>query len=77
MLDLIKENWEKGSSPVKNEIQYVLDLRAKLHRLGSLSRAGASAGGGNSSDCILSAPEDQKGGGTSPGAGRLLLPVCA
>ena len=29
--DLIKENWEEGSSDSKNEIQYVMDLRAKLH----------------------------------------------
>ena len=38
VLDLIKENWEKGPSPSKNEIQYVMDLRAKLHTLGQLSR---------------------------------------
>lgn len=37
MLDLIKENWE-GPSTSKNEIQHVLDLRAKLHTLGQLSR---------------------------------------
>ena len=36
-LDLIKENWEEGPSPSKNEIQYVMDLRAKLHTLGQLS----------------------------------------
>ena len=30
-LDLIKENWEEGSSDRKNEMQYVMDLRAKLH----------------------------------------------
>lgn len=38
VLDLIKESWEEGPSPAKNEIQYVLDLRAKLHTLGRLSR---------------------------------------
>ena len=37
ILDLIKENWEEGPSPSKNEIQYVMDLRAKLHTLGQLS----------------------------------------
>ena len=35
---IIKENWEEGPSPSKNEIQYVIDLRAKLHTLGQLSR---------------------------------------
>ena len=38
VLDLIKENWEEGPSPSKNEIQYVMDLLAKLHTLGQLSR---------------------------------------
>uniref|UniRef100_A0AAQ4QNV2 Gypsy retrotransposon integrase-like protein 1 n=1 Tax=Gasterosteus aculeatus aculeatus TaxID=481459 RepID=A0AAQ4QNV2_GASAC len=38
VLDLIKESWEEGPSPCKNEIQYVLGLRAKLHTLGRLSR---------------------------------------
>ena len=38
VLDLIKENWEEGSSDSKNEIQYVMDLRAKLHSLGVMSR---------------------------------------
>uniref|UniRef100_A0AAQ4PUN6 ribonuclease H n=1 Tax=Gasterosteus aculeatus aculeatus TaxID=481459 RepID=A0AAQ4PUN6_GASAC len=38
VLDLLKEHWEEGPSPGKNEIQYVLDLRAKLHTLGELSR---------------------------------------
>ena len=38
ILDLLRENWEEGPSPSKNEIQYVLDLRAKLHTLGQLSR---------------------------------------
>ena len=38
VLDLIKETWEDGPSPSKNEVQYVLDLRAKLHALGQLSR---------------------------------------
>ena len=37
MLDLIKENWEEGPSPSKSEIQYIMDLRAKLHTLGQLS----------------------------------------
>ncbi|XP_061920399.1 uncharacterized protein LOC133661276 [Entelurus aequoreus] len=38
VLDLVKESWEEGPSPSKNEIQYVMDLRAKLHTLGHLSR---------------------------------------
>ena len=38
VLDLIKESWEEGPSTSKNEIQYVLELRAKLHTLGRLSR---------------------------------------
>ncbi|XP_059210478.1 uncharacterized protein LOC131989303 [Centropristis striata] len=38
VLDLVKESWEEGPSPSKNEVQYVLDLRAKLHTLGRLSR---------------------------------------
>lgn len=31
IIDTIKENWEEGCSTSKNEIQYVLNLRAKLH----------------------------------------------
>ncbi len=38
VLDLVKESWEEGLSPGRNEVQYVLDLRAKLHALGQLSR---------------------------------------
>ena len=38
VLDLVKESWEEGTSTSKNEIQYVMDLRAKLHTLGRLSR---------------------------------------
>ena len=38
VLNLIKENWEEGPSSSKNEIQYVMDRRAKLHTLGQLSR---------------------------------------
>ena len=38
MLDLIKESWEEGPSPSKSGIQYVMDLRAKLHTLSQLSR---------------------------------------
>ncbi|XP_061764252.1 uncharacterized protein K02A2.6-like [Nerophis ophidion] len=38
VLDLVKESWEEGPSPSKNEIQYVMDLRAKLHTLRHLSR---------------------------------------
>ena len=38
VLDLVKESWEEGPSPSKNKVQYVLDLRAKLHTLGQLSR---------------------------------------
>ena len=38
VLDLVKENWEEGPSTSKNEIQYVMDLRAKLHSLGQISR---------------------------------------
>ena len=37
VLDLIKENWEEGPSPSKNSIQYIMDLRAKLHILGQMS----------------------------------------
>ncbi|XP_061882687.1 uncharacterized protein LOC133633904 [Entelurus aequoreus] len=37
VLDLVKESWEEGPSPSKKEIQYVMDLRAKLHTLGHLS----------------------------------------
>ncbi len=37
VLDVIKESWEEGPSNSRNEIQYVLDLRAKLHTLGRLS----------------------------------------
>ncbi len=36
-LDLVKESWEQGPSLGKNEVQYVLDLKAKLHTLGQLS----------------------------------------
>ncbi len=36
VLDVIKESWEEGPSNSRNEIQYVLDLRAKLHTLGRL-----------------------------------------
>lgn len=38
ILDLIKESWERGPSTSKSEVQYVLELRAKLHMLGQLSR---------------------------------------
>ncbi len=38
VLDVIKESWEEGPSNSRSEIQYVLDLRAKLHTLGRLSR---------------------------------------
>ena len=48
VLDLIKENWEEGPSPSKNEIQYVMDLRAKLHTLGQLSRVTFARGSGTS-----------------------------
>ncbi len=37
MLDVIKESWEEGPSNSRSEIQYVMDLRAKLHTLGRLS----------------------------------------
>ncbi|XP_039513052.1 uncharacterized protein LOC120468602 [Pimephales promelas] len=37
VLDVLKETWEDGPSASKNEIQYVLDLRTKLHTLGRLS----------------------------------------
>ncbi len=37
VLDVIKESWEEGPSNSRNEIQYVLDLRAKRHILGRLS----------------------------------------
>ena len=38
VLDLVKESWETGPSTSKNEVQHILDLRAKLHSLGQLSR---------------------------------------
>ncbi|XP_061757255.1 uncharacterized protein LOC133553258 [Nerophis ophidion] len=38
VLDLVKESWVEGPSSSKDEIQYVMDLRAKLHTLGHLSR---------------------------------------
>lgn len=38
VLDLIKKSWECGFSYSKNEIQYVSDLRAKLHSLYRLSQ---------------------------------------
>ncbi|XP_061898861.1 uncharacterized protein LOC133646933 isoform X2 [Entelurus aequoreus] len=38
VLDVIKESWEEGPSSSKNEIQYVMDMRAKLHKVGHLSR---------------------------------------
>ncbi len=37
VLDVIKESWEEGPSNSRSEIQYVLDLRAKLHTVGRLS----------------------------------------
>ncbi len=37
VLDLIREAWEEGPSNSRSEIQYVMDLRAKLHTLGRLS----------------------------------------
>lgn len=37
-MDLIKESWEDGPSPVKNEAQYILNLQAELYALGVLSR---------------------------------------
>ncbi len=37
VLDVIKESWEERPSNSRSEIQYVLDLRAKLHTLGRLS----------------------------------------
>ncbi len=36
MLDVIKESWEEGPSNSSSEIQYIMDLRAKLHTLGRL-----------------------------------------
>ena len=36
-LDLVKESWEERLSLSKSEVQYVLDLKAKLHTLGQLS----------------------------------------
>lgn len=36
-LDVLREAWEDGPSDSKKEIQYILDLRAKLHTLGQLS----------------------------------------
>ncbi len=37
VLDILRETWEDGPSDSLNEIQYVLDLRTKLHTLGRLS----------------------------------------
>ncbi len=37
LLDVIREAWEEGPSNSRSEIQYVMDLRAKLHTLGRLS----------------------------------------
>ncbi|XP_056598991.1 uncharacterized protein LOC130417451 [Triplophysa dalaica] len=37
VLDVLREAWEDGPSASKNQIQYVLDLRTKLHTLGRLS----------------------------------------
>ncbi len=37
VLDVIREPWEEGPSNSQSEIQYVMDLRAKLHTLGRLS----------------------------------------
>lgn len=33
VLDVLREAWEEGPTNVKNEIQFVLDLRVKLHTL--------------------------------------------
>lgn len=37
VLDVIREAWEERPSNSLSEIQYVMDLRAKLHTLGWLS----------------------------------------
>lgn len=37
VLDVIREAWEEGPSNSGSEIQYVMDLRAKLHTLERLS----------------------------------------
>lgn len=37
VLDLNKESCEEGPNPAKNEIQYILDLRANQYTLGRLS----------------------------------------
>ncbi len=37
VLDVIKASWEEVPSNSRSEIQYVMDLRAKLHTLGRLS----------------------------------------
>ncbi len=37
VLDVIREAWEEGPSTCRSEIQYVMDLRAKRHKLGRLS----------------------------------------
>lgn len=36
VVNLIRENWDEGPSTNKNLIQYILDLRAKLHTLNHL-----------------------------------------
>lgn len=33
---MIKESWEDNPTPSKNEIQYIFDVRVKLHILGHL-----------------------------------------
>ncbi|KAM8898990.1 uncharacterized protein AB9W97_009667 isoform 2-T2 [Spinachia spinachia] len=62
VVDLLKENWEEGPSPGKKEIQYVLDLRAKLHTLDRCveQRAGGRfvpGGAGGRSPSFLHQPE--------------------
>uniref|UniRef100_A0A8C1ZTE6 Gypsy retrotransposon integrase-like protein 1 n=1 Tax=Cyprinus carpio TaxID=7962 RepID=A0A8C1ZTE6_CYPCA len=49
VLDVLKETWEDGRSDSKNEIQYVMDLRAKLHTLWRLSMENLLQGQGRQS----------------------------
>ncbi|XP_073764991.1 uncharacterized protein [Danio rerio] len=49
VLDVVREAWEDEPSNSKNEIEYILDLRAKLHTLGRLS-----------TENLLKAQDDQR-----------------
>ncbi|XP_075779924.1 uncharacterized protein LOC142827821 [Pelodiscus sinensis] len=38
ILDIIRENWEEQGTRVQGSVQYVLNLREKLHRLGEFAK---------------------------------------